>query len=160
MRLQIGLQMKWHLQPYTGRGDASSPKKATHTLGEGTPRPPKKATQTLGEGTPRPPKRHPHTIKGDEASPLLGWQMVADVVADKTEHLQPRQVIHFQRVSPYFKTTVAEWQIKSKKQFLQSPNTLIYKINRPPLAYLPKKLYFCISNLMDANPITRITFIN
>ena len=58
------------------------------------------------------------------------------MVADKTEHLQPRQVFDKQRVRPHFKGAVAELQIKSKTMFVQ----LLYKIKRPPLAYLPKKL--------------------
>ena len=57
-------------------------------------------------------------------------------VADKAEHLQPRQVFDKQRVRPHFKDTVAELQIKSKTMFVQ----LLYKIKRPPLAHLPKKL--------------------
>ena len=80
----------------------------------------------LGEGTPRPQHRQP--IKDG-----CRW---LQMVADKTEHLQPRQVFDKQRVRPHFKGAVAELQIKSKTMFVQ----LLYKIKRPPLAHLPKKL--------------------
>ena len=70
------------------------------------------ATHALGEGTPRPQNR----VADNKASATGGRWL--QMVADKTEHLQPHQTTEYQRIRPYFKSTVAELQIKSKNFFL------------------------------------------